>query len=202
MAMKLPIALSGVKVQGRPLYLLAATGLLAVALVTARFLYLPAVNQIRQRQVALEELRVKMANVQHVQEELPRQEAAVRQATQRYRALQARLGEGQSVARILEELDGLAKSKRLQFLAKQSSAEDGQERRLTLGPEIALRETPLTVQLTGRYRQVAEFLGQLRQAPFVASVQQLSLTKIAGEGSRLQADLSLAVYLAERMPKP
>ena len=202
MAITFPIKMPNVTLQGRSLYLLAATGVLGVLLVAVRFLYLPVVAQIRERRVALEELRVKMADVQQVTEELPNQEAAVRKAQERYRLLHDRLGNDQSVARILEGLDGLAKSKKLQLVATQSSAEETDERLVTLGPEIVLREIPLTVQLTGRYRQVAEFLGELEEAPFVASVRRLSMAKLAGEGARLQADLILAVYLADRMPAP
>jgi Tfp pilus assembly protein PilO len=202
MGATLPLNMPTIKIEAPYRYVLAATGGLCVVLVLVRFLYLPVVAQIRERRVALQELQVKMADVQRVTEELPNQEAAVRKAQERYRLFHDRLGKGQSVARVLEELDALAKEKRLQLITTQSSVEEGSERLVTLGPDIVLREIPLTMQLTGRYRQVAEFLGELDEAPFMATVQRLSLTKPDREESRLKADTTLTVYLADRMPTP
>ena len=196
------IALPKVKLQAPYLYLLAATAGLSVLLMAGRLVYLPVIATIRDRHVALTELRVKMADVHRITEELPRQKLAVRKITERYAVLQRRLGQGQSVARILEQLNGVAKSKRVQLIATQSSAEQVTERNVNIGSEITLREIPLAVQVTGRYRQVAEFLGALDEAPFVASVRRLSLTRPERENPQLHADLLVAVYIANRMPNP
>lgn len=183
-------------------YLLGGTGALCVLLLLLRLGYLPVISRIGERRAALQELRVKMVDVQRVRVDLPKQEAALRRAEERYRTLEKRLGHGQSVARILEELNELAKHKRVQLVATQSSLDEREGDLVTLGPDMILREVPLTVQLTGRYRQMAEFLGALNGAPFIASVQRLHMTKAQRDGYALQADLALAVYLAERMPSP
>lgn len=193
---------SNVKLTMPYVYLLGGTGSLCVLLLLLRFCYLPVIFRIGERRAALQELRVKMVDVQRVRVDLPKQEAALRRAEERYRTLEKRLGHGQSVARILEELNELAKHKRVQLVATQSSIDEREGRLVTLGPDMILREVPLTVQLTGRYRQMAEFLGALDDAPFIASVQRLHMTKAQRDGYTLQADLALAVYLAERMPSP
>jgi len=191
---------SNVKLTMPYVYLLGGTGSLCVLLLLLRVCYLPVIFRIGERRATLQELQVKMVDVQRVSVDLPKQEAALRRAEERYRILERRLGSGQSVARILEELNGLAKDQRVQLVATQSSTDEREGQLVTLGPDLVLREALLTVQLTGRYRQVAEFLGALDTAPFIASVQRVRMIKGQSDGYQLQADLALAVYLAERMP--
>ena len=202
MASPLSLKLPRITVGPRTRYLLITTAALSLMLVSVRFLYLPVIARIRHQHAAFQDLQVKMADVERVKEELPKQEIALHALQGRYQLLYTRFGNHQSIARILEGLDSLAKTKRLQLVAKQSVADQSTEQLIHLGPEIALHEIPLSIQLIGRYRQIAEFLGELDTAPFVASVKHLSLIKPGGENTRLQADLVLAVYVAEQMPTP
>lgn len=178
-------------------WLVGAAGIGLGALLVCRVLYLPLVATIGDRYARLRELRVKLADARVLTKQQPSQEQALARMTARYKIVERQVGEGQSVARILETLSQQAKHHRLELVAVQPPAEEDGPRRLGLGPEMALRETPLTVQLTGRYRHVGEFLGELFHAPFLSSVRQLSMTKPHAERPALQADLALLVYLAE-----
>jgi Tfp pilus assembly protein PilO len=115
--------------------------------------------------------------------------------------LRRRIGAGQSVARVLESISFLAREERVEIAAIQPQvAEEGEVPTavLELGPELSLRETPLTLSVVGTYRQVGMFLSHLTQGPFLASIRSLRLTKPTEGSSRLRADLAVSVYLAEQ----
>ena len=189
-----------IRLEFRQQVLLGLTGALLVVILSVRFIYLPVIARINARRVMLNDLRVKIADAQVLAEQLPDQERALQLAREHYGALESRIGEGQSVARILERLSAQAKDHRLELVAVQPHAQDTEPRVVTVGPELTLREVPLALQLTGRYRQLGEFLGELSSAPFLASVHKLVVTKPHAEDAQLKADLVLAVYLAERAP--
>ena len=168
----------------------------------SRFVYLPLMAAIREQRVMLRDLRVKIADAQELAEGVPIQEAALQQAQERYRGLERRIDTGQSIARILETLRRQAKDHALELVAVQPRAGANGQPTITIQPDLILRETPLTLQLTGRYRQVGEFLGELLNAPFLASVRTLTVTKPDAQHPRLRADLVLALYLSERLPSP
>lgn len=181
-------------------WLLGVTGALLALVLVVRFLYLPVIARIGERRATLTDFRVKIADAQGLAQQLPDQEKMLQRARERSSTLESRIAEGQSVARILELLSARAKDHRLELVAVQPRAEHNEPRILILGPEVTLREIPLNLRLTGRYRQVGEFLGELPTAPFLASVHTLVLTKPQADTTQLTADLALAVYLAERSP--
>ena len=182
----------------RQRWLLAGTiGVLFLAGLS-RFVYLPFVATIGEQRAMLQDLRVKLADAQGLVERVPIQEAALQQDQERSRTLERRIDNGQSIARILETLRQQAKDHELELVAVQPRAEAYEHPALTIQPDLILRETPLTLQLTGRYRQVGEFLGELATAPFLASVRTVTVTKPDAQSPKLRADLVLAVYLPER----
>ena len=193
--MKLP----KIQLEPRSIYLVGGTGALLVAVLLVRFVYLPVLAQIGERQAALCDLRVKIADAHVLISQRQAYEAALQEVRKRYRALvEHRVGAEQSVARVLDALSEEAKAHRLELVATQPQTVEGEQHLLALGQGLVLREVPLTLQLSGRYRQVGEFLGALRDASFIASVQKLTLAKAEANSSKLRADISLAVYLPER----
>ena len=181
----------------------ASVGLAVASLVcflAVRVLYLPVFARIGERRATLTDLQVKVADAREFGATLPAEEAALRATSARNDTLERRLGEGQSVARILEALSEQAGDHRLQLVAVQPRAEEREERAVKLGSDLTLRAVPLALTLTGRYQQVGEFLGELGRAPFVASVEALSMTKPDAGSPKLQADLELAVYLKATDP--
>jgi Tfp pilus assembly protein PilO len=180
-----------------------AVGLVALVWLI-RYAYLPVIGRIGAQQAQLNDLAVKVADAKVLTEALPRQEAALREAQTRYRAFESRVGEGQSVPRILDGLGKWAKDHRLEVVAVQPRTADAVEPPLIVaaGSGLTLRTTPLALRLKGRYRQLGEFLGKLSAAPFVGTVRKLTVRQPSSESAQLEADVVLAVYLKERAPTP
>jgi len=156
------------------------------------------VARIGERRASLADLRIKTADTHLLAARLPDQERSLADAQVQYRSLERRAGGSQSVARILETLGQQAKDHRLELVAVQPREEEESEPLiLALGPEFTLQEIPLRLQLTGRYRQIGEFLGGLIHTPFISSVRELRMRKPEADSATLQADLVLAVYLAK-----
>ena len=183
---------------------LGGAAALVVLVWAVRYLYLPVVARIVEQRVALNDLTVKVADAKVLAEAMPGQEAALHEAQTRYRALESRVSEGQSVARILDGLGKWAKEHRLEVVAVQPRSAEPSEPPLlvTAGRELTLRAIPLTLRLKGRYRQLGEFLGKLSAAPFVGTVRKLTVHQPSSESAQLEADVVLAVYLKDRTPAP
>ena len=178
--------------------MIGGVGVLIVVLALLRWLYAPAVGRLRARWDALRDLNTQIAGARALAAQPQDEELAARRLQARRRALEGRIGRDQSVARILEELRLQATHHQLGIVVLQHHSENEPQSRLVrLGPSLPMREIPLHVQVTGRYRQIAEFLGELPAAPFVAAVKTMTLTKPQVESGRLQADLDCTVYLAE-----
>ena len=192
--MKLPT----IHLEPRQQLLMGATTALVGLVLVVRYLYLPVVAQIGERRVSLTDLRIKTGDAHLLAARLSEEERALADAQVQSRSLERRAGGDQSVARILETLSQQAKDHRLELVAVQPREEEESETRtLQLGPELTLQEIPLQLQLTGRYRQIGEFLGGLIHSPFISSVRELRMRKPEAGSATLQADLVLAVYLAK-----
>ena len=178
--------------------LLGVTGAMVVAVWLVRFLYLPVIARIHARQAELKDLRVKIIDMQGLAERLSSQEAALQEARERHKTLESRVGREQSVPRVLDAIGQLAKGHQLELIAVQPRANEQEASVITVGSGLILEEIPLSLQLKGRYRHLAEFLGGLSQAPFLSSVRELMVKKLQPESPQLQADLVLVVYIAER----
>jgi Tfp pilus assembly protein PilO len=187
-----------IKLTARQQLLLGVTGAMVVAVWLMRFLYLPGVARIHARQVQLKDLRVKIADMQGLAERFSSQEAILQEARERYKVLESRIGREQSVPRVLDAIGQLAKGHQLELIAVQPRANEQEASVVTIGSELVLEEIPLSLQLKGRYRHLAEFLGGLSQAPFLSSVRELAVKKLQPESPKLQADLVLVVYIAQR----
>lgn len=196
--MKLPFRL-----EMRHKIALGLTGGLAALILAVRFVYLPVFGAVGEKRATLLELKTKVADTTVLAARLPQEEAALAQAQKEYQAFLQRIGEEQSVARILDLLGKQAAGYRLQIVLLQQRADEGAPpRTLTLGPQLTLREVPLTLKLTGRYRQFGEFLGTLAEAPFIAAVKDVKLARVKAGEPDLEADMVLAVYVADRSAVP
>lgn len=176
---------------------LGATGLVLMLLV--RCLYQPLLGKLREERARLDDLRAKIADMQRLAEHIPLQETALERDRERYRVLESRIDHGQSVARVLEVLRVTAKDRGLRLSAVQPRAKEDSVRAFAFGSKTILRETALHVQISGRYRRIAEFLKEILGQPFLVHVRRLTITKPAPGGQELHAELSLAVYLSARV---
>ena len=172
-------------------------GLLAVVWVI-RALYLPLVARINDQRALLRDLQVKAADAELLITQRASNDAVFTQAQQAFRALDARVGRAESLASILEQLGRQAKDHRLELVAVQPKADAAGARVVTLGPQLQVREVPLTLQLTGRYRSIGEFLAELPREPFLSSIRRITMTKPQADRAQVTADVALAVYVAER----
>jgi hypothetical protein len=183
---------------------LGATVALAAALLAARYLYLPVIGTIIERQSSLNDLEVKVGDASVLSEALPKHEASLAQAETRFRALEGRVGQGQSVARVLEGLGKWAKDHRIDVVSVQPGVSESVEASplVAAGPALTLRTVPIALRLRGRYRQLGEFLGKLPSAPFVSAVRRCAIHQPSPESPQLEADVVLAVYFQERQVVP
>ena len=173
----------------------AACSLVIGAVLLASFIYVPLCASLNRQRADLKALHVQVANARVMATQLAAEELALAETQQRRQTLQRRIGSGQSVARVLETLSQQAKMHRLELVATQPRADESKARNVSLGSGIVLTEIPLTIQLTGRYRNLGEFLAEVPQAPYAASIKSLTLVRPAIESPKVQADLILAIYL-------
>ena len=166
-----------------------------VLLLAVRFLYVPLWGAIGQSRARLVDLRVKTADARELAQRLPSQEAAVAEAQRRYDQASQRFGSADALGKVLELLRQYAQGRRVELAVVQERGDEAGERLVPLGTQVSLREVPMRFQITGRYRQIGEFLGDLQRAPFVSLVKQLSLSK--ADAGKLHAEMVLAIYLAK-----
>ena len=157
----------------------------------------PLLSRIRRQRALWRERQVQAADAELVLAQGAKQDAAFEQVQQAYQALARRLARSPSLAAVLEQLGRRATEQGLELTATQPKG-SVEPRLIALGLGIRLREVPLTLQLTGRYRDIGEFLAVLPREPFLASVHRLAITKQEAEGVPVQADLALLVYLPDR----
>lgn len=188
----------GINLTERHKMVAVTTGLPVVMALIGWFLYLPLVSRIGEHRETVRNLEEKIVEARRSAQLLESEEAATRQARARYMALESRIGDGQSLARILESLHLLAAEDRLEVVAVQPKRVEGEQRELTLGAGIILREIPLTLELEGRYRQLVRFFEKLPHASLIASIHQLRVTGPEPSHAPLRAEVTLAVYLAKQ----
>ncbi len=175
---------------------LGMTGV-AVALVwLVRIAYLPVLSRISAHRAALMDLTVKLADAQVLAGQLAGQEEVLQLTQQRYDALQRQIGGTLTVPRVLERLGTHVEAHHLALMAVHSH-EDEVPHLLPLGPALTLRTVPITLQVSGRYQAIGEWLGAIGRAPLCTSVQSLELTKPQAAQDALRADLVIAVYQQE-----
>jgi Tfp pilus assembly protein PilO len=185
-----------IALQPRHTLILGVTGGLVALLWAVRFLYLPLTAKIEERRTLLHGLEVKLADAKALAEQLPQEEEALRAARARSQAMERRIGQGQSVARILEALGGEVTSQRLELVSLQAREEGTQPVTVVVDPSLTLQAVPLSLKLGGRYQQIGAFLNALSEAPFAATVQRLTMARPSAESPMLRADVELIVYLA------
>ena len=184
-----------IRLQPRQQLLLGTLGGAIALALCVRFLFMPAIARIGERRATLQNLQVKTADAGVLMSQLPAFQATLQESQARYRLLERRVGESESVARVLETLSQQAKANELELVTVQPRAGESGKRLVVFGSELAVSEVPLTLQLTGRYHSLGEFLGALSDAPFLSSVRELTVSKPDAGHPELRADLTLAVYL-------
>jgi len=160
------------------------------------FVYVPLIEEIGQQKEMLQEITVKIANAKILNERLPKAEEKLQQAQERYRHIQRLIGKKASMARVLETLNVSAQEHHLELVAIQPRT-NGEQPVIQFGSNLIARQIPIHLQLTGRFRSIAEFLGTLPDAPFLAFLNELTMRKTQGGGNEIESEMSLIVLLGE-----
>ena len=172
-------------------------GLLVGALMMLRFMCLPLLSQLAHQQARLRAMTVEIEGGAALIAQADASNALLAQTQQRHQALAQRFGQESSLARVLETLKVQAQDHRVELVAMQPKASDAKPRTVTLGEGMQLREVPLIVHVTGRYRHIGEFIARLADEPFAVAVRSLKMVKAEGSRTRLRAELLMTVYLTE-----
>lgn len=172
---------------------LAAAGGAALAVLAV---LLPLRGAIAARRTAIAELRERIAATESAAARQPAQQARLRELEAQYQEMVGRADQ-RSIAHVLEGLSAQAKAGRLELATIQPRTDVQSPRTVAVSPDLVLREFPVTLQLTGQYQQIGEFIGGLHSAPLLASVRRLAITK-TDDGRQLRATLDLAIFLTER----
>ena len=188
-----------VALDARTQLLLAAAGLLIGSGVVIRWAHLPVVARCRDDGAQIRELHVKIADARSLVPRLVEEEASLQQSRLQLEAALEDFGSEESVARMLETLQHHAEVLHLEFSAMKSSDTEESGETLALGRHLTLRQVPITVTLVGRYRQIGAFLATLDGAPFLTQVQRLSLKRQSETSSAVEAQMTLALYAADRV---
>ncbi len=159
-------------------------------------LLMPASGRLARRRAALGELRGRIAAGHAMVESRAAHVEALERARAGFDPWKARVGTDQSVARVLEELTQRAGQRHLELVAVQPKAEEA-PRVLSVSGGLTVREMPVHLRLTGRYRQIGEFLGTLRGGRFLAAVRRIALARSEEGGAVLNAEVDLLIYLQE-----
>lgn len=179
-----------------PQHVWMAGGGLVAAVLAVRFLYMPALDRLNSQRTRLEALQMKTADAEALMSQRAAHEEALKRAQSQSLGLEQRVHH--STARILDRLSQQAKSHQLELTVVQEPVLDGAAQALRFGPGLTLQEVPLRLHLYGRFRQVGEFLGGLREAPFLAAVKQVDMVKPAEQTGSLTTEVMIGVYLAEQ----
>lgn len=167
----------------------------AAAALVAALAYPPLLRGLAHRQQRLAELTASIAEARQAADQQMDQLRQLERAAHQFALLMRRVGGGQSMARVLDALTQQAQTHQLQIVAVQPRAAGTADNRLRLG-RTTLRAVPLELQVSGRYRQIGEFLGGLAEAPFLAEVRELRVSSAEHE-QVLTGRVDLVVYLAE-----
>ena len=171
--------------------------LLLASVLVLRFLCLPLIGRISMLRARLQEVGMQIADGAALASQASTHDAVLAQAQQQYAALTNRLGAEASLARVLETFKLQAQEHRVALTTTQPRAAEAAPRMVTLGEGMTLREVPLTLQLTGRYRHIGEFLALLSDEPFAVAVRSLKMAQAEGSRTQLRAELLLMVYLTD-----
>jgi Tfp pilus assembly protein PilO len=167
------------------------------SLLCLRLFCVPLLGRLAAVRLHLREVDARLAEGAALIGQRTAHDTALARAQQQYAAATQRLGADTSLARVLETFKAQAQNHRLEFTATQPRAAEAAPRLVTMGEGLTLREVPLTLQLTGRYRHIGEFLAGLTEEPFAVAVRSLKMARAETSRTQVRAELLLMVYLTE-----
>ena len=177
----------------RVVLLAAAAGVIAAAWL---LLWGPLYQASRRESARLAELNAMIEEAHQLTSQAAAHQAAFSEAQAAFQNVYSRIGGQQTVPRILEALGHQAKQHRLKLVAIQPDDDDTPDL-YAVDDRVTVRAVPIRLHLKGRYQQLGQFLGDLSAAPFLASVEGVSVSRPGLDSPELEADLMVSVYLTE-----
>ena len=172
-----------------------AAAIAAAAVLVVALAYPPLLRGLGQRHRRLAELTASITEARQAADQQLDRARQLERAQQQLAPWMHRIGGGQSMARVLDALNQQAQAHQLQVVAVQPRAAGTSEGKVSAG-RATLRAMPLELQVSGRYRQIGEFLGGLAEAPFLAEVRALRVSS-SEHAQVLDGRIDLVVYLEE-----
>ena len=172
--------------------------LLVASFLCVRLFCLPLLGRLATVRMHLREVEAHLAEGTALIGQRATHETTLARAQQQYATATQRLGADTSLARVLETFKAQAQNHRLEFTATQPRAAEAAPRLVTMGEGLTLREVPLTLQLTGRYRHIGDFLAGLTEEPFAVAVRSLKMARPETSRTQVRAELLLMVYLTDK----
>ena len=148
------------------------------------------------------QLAVQRATVQEAEALITDRAAYHTDLETQVRAVEAdtRLASTRVLADALQALSGLAATHHLSLVVQQPPTTRA-DIRWRLAQVRMFQETPLALELTGRYRNIGEFLGSLSAIPFLNTVRRLVVDPAAAEpAGTLRATIDLSVFIPQGEP--
>lgn len=170
---------------------------LAAGALVWRAVLSPLIGAVSVQRANLAELKGKIEVAQMLAGQLAGQQAVLSEARAEYQRVRRRIGDGHTVARVLEELGRLAKQEKLGIAGLEPQDNEAAPRLLAVEGGLTIREVPVRLKLKGRYQQMGQFLAALSGASSLATVQRINFTRPDAESAQLEAELVLAIYLQE-----
>ena len=153
-------------------------------------------RNLPRQQAEVHALRAKLALAHELQADASSSavEAGAQQAAYHQRLEQRHVES--SLAMVVDSIGEQARRHRLELTGLQPNASSAAMEPVALPTGLTLKPMPMTIQLQGRYRQIAEFLQAVTHESFLASVTSCHLTPKQERPATLIADVTLIVYLA------
>ena len=173
----------------------AGAAALGLALVIGGVI-LPARALVHSRRAALMEIRRGIADGEAAGRQAQVESQRQRALEAQYQALRQRAGEGRSVAHVLDLISAQAQAHHLEIVTSQPAPDAREAGLVVIGPDLALKSLPFTLRLDGSYQALGEFLGELLDAPYLASVRRMTVTAPDNSRRAVHAVVELVVFVA------
>jgi len=178
----------------RHILVIGAVGLVFLLVASVRCVEVPLGHRIVREWSKLHAVRAQSITAQELERRFVEQQARLQKTQAALAAIKLHIGTVQGMAKALETLRQHAVSHHLDLTVTQQLAEE-EAGALTLAPDVALHDVPLTLHLEGRYRDIGAFLGGLTSLPFVSTVREWQIQPSATHPARLEGTVHLVLYL-------
>ncbi|MFH1857612.1 MAG: type 4a pilus biogenesis protein PilO [Candidatus Omnitrophota bacterium] len=182
-------------IERRDLYLLGGVSLTLFFLFLYGFWFRPNLRKVQEFRRELYALQVQISDVEALGE-VSQVKREAETLLHREKIFRGRLFKRNEIPRTLEQLRNTAEKHRLDLLAlKPELRPDLAPYDLT--PALALDTLPVRLQVTGHYTNMGQFLGSLRNFPYLMSVEEVRMESLRAIYPKVEMRLVIMFYLEQ-----